>query len=184
MDKQRLILIAAAVVQLALWLVLAGRYKKPTAAPGSIVLQYGWKLRFFGLCIAFTIPMLMIVLFVVTPVRPAAQTVPIGLTLLALGCVGGCILVETQGVYLIVTDAAIVGVSPWRRRREWRWDEIVRVTFSRANRWLIHEGPRQERIRAALFLAGIRELAQAIVRHVSGIKCAPARKVLDRLAGS
>ncbi|GEM_PF-6098876 len=184
MDTQRFILIAAAVVQLALWLVLAGRYKAPSAAPGSIVLQYGWKLRFLGLCIAFAFPMLMIVLFAVTPIRHAAHTVPIGITLLALGCVGGALLVETQGVFLIITDATIVGVSPWRRRREWRWDEIERVTFSRANRWLILHGPRQETIHAALFLVGIRELAQAILRHVSGMKCAPARKVLDRLVAS
>ena len=181
MDTQRLILIAAAVLQLALWLVLAGRYKTPPAAPGSIVLHYGWKLRFFGLCVAFAFPMLMIVLFAVTPVRQAAHTIPIGITLLALGCVGGALLAETQGVYVILTDSAIVGVSPWRRRREWRWDEIERVSFSRLNGWLILHGPRKATIRAPLFLVGIRDLSRAIARHVSGAKCAPARKVLERL---
>ena len=185
MDTQRLILIAAAVVQLALWLVLAGRYKTPTAAPGSIVLQYGWKMRFFGLCIAFVIPMLMIVLFAVTPARHAARTIPIGITLLMLGFVGGALLVETQGVYLILSKTGIAGVSPWRRRHEWRWDEVERVSYSRLNRWLILQGPRQERIRSAFVLVGIRDLAQATLRHVSGMKCAPARTVLDRLtAGS
>lgn len=184
MDTQRLILIAVAVVQLALWLVLAGRYKTPAAAPGTVVLHYGWKVRFLGLCNAFAFPMLLIVLFAVTPGRQATRTVPIGITLLALGCIGGALLVETQGVYLILTEASIASVSPWRRRREWRWDEIERVTYSRLNRWLILHGPRRETIRAAFVLVNFRELAQAILRQVSGVKSAPARKVLDRLAQS
>ena len=72
--------------------------------------------------------------------------------------------------------------SPWRKRREWRWDEIERVSYSRLNRWLILYGPRHETIRAAFALAGIRELAQSILKHVSGMKLAAARTVLDRLA--
>src|SRR5262245_50287538 len=181
MDTQRLILIGLAVVQLALWLVLAGRYKTP-AAPGAVVVHYGWKLRFLGLCNAFAFPMLMIIVLAMTPARHAPRTLPIGITLLALGCAGGALLVETQGVYLILTDATIASVSPWRKRREWRWEEIERVAYSRLNRWLILYGPRHETIRAAFALAGIREMAQAILKHVSGTKLAPARTVLDRLA--
>jgi hypothetical protein len=182
MDTQRLILIGLAVVQLALWLVLAGRYKTPAAAPGAVVVHYGWKLRFLGLCNAFAFPMLMIIVLAMTPARYAPRTLPIGITLLALGCVGGALLAETQGVYLILTDATIAGVSPWRRRREWRWEEIERVTYSQLNRWLILHGPRHETIRAAFAVAGIRELAQAILKHVSGTKLAAARKVVGRLA--
>ena len=181
MDTQRLILVGAAVVQLALWLVLAGRYKTPAAPPGAVVLHYGWKLRFLGLCIAFAIPMLVILLFAVTPMRHTRLALPIGVLLLITGCVGGILLVETQGVYLVVTDGTIAGVSPWRRRREWRWQEIEQVSYSRANRWLILRGPQQQVIRASLFLVNIRDLAQAVLRHVSGMKCAPARHVLDRL---
>src|SRR5262245_3056583 len=184
MDTQRLILIAVAVVQLALWLVLAGRYKTPATAPSAVVLHYGWKLRFFGLCVAFAFPMLIILLFAVTPVRAPTRTVPIGITLLMLGCVGGALLVETQGVYLILTETSIASVSPWRRRREWHWHEIERVTYSRLNRRRILHGPRQETIRAAFVLLGIRELAQAILAHVPGMKCASARKVLDKLVAS
>ncbi len=183
MDTQRLILVGATIVQLALWLVLAGRYQAPAPAPGTVVLNYGWKLRFLGLCIAFAIPMLMILMFAVNPMRHTQRALPFGLTILALGFVGGVLMVETQAVYLVVSDATIVGISPWRRRREWRWDQIERVTFSRLNRWLILHGPRGETIRAALALVGIRDLAQAILRRVSGPKCAPAaRQIVDRLA--
>jgi hypothetical protein len=181
MDPQRLFIVAAAVVQLALWLVFAGRYKRPAAAPGTTVLHYGWKLRLLGLTIAFVIPMLTIVFFATAPGRHASP-LPIGITFLLCGCAGGALLLETQGVHLIVSSESVVSMSPWRRRLEWRWREIERVTWSRAHWSLVLHGPRQETIRASLFLVGIGELARAILRHVSGNKCIPARKMLDRSA--
>lgn len=182
MDTQRFILVTLAVVQLALWLALAGRYRTPVPAQGTIVLRYGWKLRMLGLCIAFAIPMLMILVFVLTPIRHTPLMLPVGITLLALGCVGGILLVETQGVHFIVSDTTLVAVSAWRGRREWRWDEIEKVSFARINRWLILGGPRQESVRASLYLANIGELARALVQHVSGMKLAAARNVIHRLA--
>ena len=184
MDKVRLIFVTAAVVQLTLWLMLAGRYKTPVAPAGGLVLRYGWKLRVLGLCIAFAIPMLLIVVLSITSTISQGPVIRVSVTLLVLGFVGGWLLVETQGVHLIVTDASLVSVSPWRRRREWRWSEIERVEYSPMNRWLLQHGPRQEAIRASLYLVGINDLARAILKHVSGPKCAPARKVLDRLAAN
>ena len=181
MDTQRLILVGAAVVQLALWLVLAGRYKTPAAPAGAVVLHYGWKLRFLGLCVAFAIPMLVILMFAVKPMHHTQLALPFGVLLLSAGFTGGILLMETQGVYVVITDATIVSVSPWRRRREWRWEQIEQVSYSRANRWLILRGPQGQLIRASYYLVNIRELAQAILRHVSGMKCAPARRVLDQL---
>ena len=183
METQRLMLVIAAVVQFSLWLVLSGRYRTPPAAAGTVVLRYGPKLRLLGLCIAFAIPALLVVLLVATPIRYTRNLAPLGVTFLALGFVGGSLLLETQGVRLTVTDLGIISMSPWRRRHEWRWDEIEQVSFSRLNYWLILDGPRQEKIRASLFLVGIRDLARAALQHVSGIKLARARKVLDRLAG-
>ena len=182
MDNVRLIFVAAAVVQLTLWLMLAGRYKTPAAPPGGFVLRYGWKLRLLGLCIAFAIPMLLIVVLSITSSIAQAPVIRMSVTLLVLGFVGGWLLVETQGVHVIVTDATLASVSPWRRRREWRWSEIERIEYSTLNRWLVLRGPRQEAIRASLSLVGIDDLARAILKQVAGPKYAPARKVLDRLS--
>ena len=181
MDTQRLILVGAAVVQLALWLVLAGRNRTPPASPGTVVLHYGWKLRLLGLCVAFAIPMLIILLLAATT-RQTGQVLPIGVLLLLAGFAGGILLVETQGLYVVVTESGILGISPWRPRREWRWDQIEQVSYSRANRWLTLRGPQQQVIRASFYLVNIRELAQAVLRHVAGSRCTPARQVLDRLA--
>ncbi len=181
MEPQRLLLVAAAVVQLALWLVFAGRYKLPAAGPGAAVLHYGWKLRLLGLTIAFAIPLLTILFFVKMP-DLRTSPLPIGITFLVCGFAGGMLLMETQGVHIIVSNEAVVSMSPWRRRREWRWHEIEQVTFSRLHSSLVLRGPRQDTIRASLFLVGIGDLARAILRHVSGNKCAAARKTLDRLA--
>jgi hypothetical protein len=170
-------------VQLALWLVLAGRNKTPPASPGTVVLHYGWKLRFLGLCIAFAIPMLIILLLAAS-MRQTGQVVPIGVLLLLAGLAGGVLLVETQGLYVVVTESGILGISPWRGRREWRWDQIEQVSYSRVNRWLIVRGPQHQVIRASFYLVNIRDLAQAVLRHVSGPKCTPARQLLDRLAAS
>ena len=76
METQRILLVAAAVVELALWLVIAGRYKTPHAPDGAVVLRYGRKLRMLGLCIAFAVPILTIVLFAAPP--PLSRTRPIG----------------------------------------------------------------------------------------------------------
>ena len=188
MDTQRLIVVAAAVVQLALWLVLAGRYKTPTSAPGNIVLHYGWKVRFLGLCTAFATPMAMIMLSVVTYLRHTPQLLALDLTILASGFIGGALLIETQGAHLIVTETTLISVSPWRRRRAWRWNEIEKVTCSFVSRWvnywLVLHGPQRQVIHASLLLVGIRDLAQTLLRHVPVVKCAPARNVLDRLAGA
>ena len=181
MDPQRLFFVAAAVVQFALWLVFAGRYKTPASMPSVTVLRYGGGLRLFSLAVAFAVPTWTIVFFAMAPGQRASP-VPIGITFLVCGFVVGILMMETQGAYLIVADNTITSLSPWRRRREWRWHEIEQVTFSRLHWSLELHGPRQEVVRASLFLVGIGDLARAILRHVSGIKCAPARKLLDRLA--
>ncbi len=182
MDTQRLVLVIAAVVQFALWLVVCGRYHAPVAAPGTAVLRYGPKLRVLGLCIAFAIPALLVLLLVATPVRSLRNLIPLGGTFLTLGFVGGSLLLETQAVYLLVSDSGLVSFSPWRRRREWRWEEIEQVSFSRLNYWLILDGPRREKIRVSLLLCGSGDFARALLRHVSGMKLARARKVLERRA--
>lgn len=182
MDTQRLILVGAAVVQLTLWIMLAGRYRAPAAAPDSVVLRYGWKLRLLGLCIAFGIPMCLIVVLSTTAALTAKPVLPLSITLLTLGFVGGGLLVETQGVHLVIAETTLVGVSPWRRRREWRWHEIERVTYSRFNQSLVLYGPRQERLQASFSLIGIGELAQTLLRRVAGPKItAPTHAVLQRL---
>jgi hypothetical protein len=181
MDPQRLFFVAAAVAQFALWLVFAGRYKPPAPTAGSTVLRYGGALRLFSLAFAFAVPVGTVVIFAVVRGNDASP-IPLGITLLVCGFVVGILMMETQGVFMIVADDKIISLSPWRRRREWRWHEIEQVTFSRLHWSLELHGPRQETIRASLFLVGIGDLARAILRRVSGIKCAPARKRLDRLA--
>src|SRR5438874_8113294 len=102
MDKQRLIIVAAAVVQLALGLVFAGRYKMPTAPAGAMVLRYGWQLRAFALCLAFAIPLWTIIFFATLRLLSDASLLPIGICFLLCGCAGSVLLLETQGVYFIV----------------------------------------------------------------------------------
>jgi hypothetical protein len=168
MEAARTLFVIAALIELVLWAIVA---LKPAPEPaGKAVLRYGRKLRWFGLAVAFLIPMLLIAFVLLIPAPPLGRSV----TLLVLGLIGGVLLLETQKTRIAVTDAGVVGYSPWRRLRDFAWSDIQGVTYSVVDHCLILHGTGRRTIRASLFLVNIGDLTRAIKEKLPADRYASA----------
>jgi hypothetical protein len=110
---------------------------------------------------------------------PDPRLALLGANLLILGVIGGVVLLETQKTRIAITDAGVVGRSPWRRTRELSWSEIRSVTYSAVDHCLILHGSGRRKIRASLFLVNIGELTRAIKEKVPADRYASAIRRLQ-----
>jgi hypothetical protein len=169
MDAARTWFVIAALIELVLWAIVALR---PVPEPAGKVLRYGRKMRWFGLAAAFLIPMLLITMMLASPQTGWLKL--FGANLLVMGLIAGVPLLETQKTRIAVTDAGVVGYSPWRRPRDFAWSDIQGVTYSVVDHCLILHGTGRRTIRASLFLVNIGELTRAIKEKVPADRYASA----------
>src|SRR5688572_15823259 len=100
MDAARTWFIIIGVVELLLWALAALR---PVAVPAAgALLQYGSKLRWFGLAVAFVIPTILIAAMLIIPFPQTGRLMLLGANLAVLGLVGGVLLLETQRTRIVV----------------------------------------------------------------------------------
>ena len=177
MDAAQTWFIIIGVVELLVWALAALR---PVAMPtAGAVLQYGSKLRWFGLGVAFACPTVLIATMLIRPFPGIGWILLVGSNLAVLGLVGGVLLLETQRTRVIVNDQGVVGVSPWRRTHSFAWSEIHAVTYAPVDHCLILHGNGGRRIRVSLYLNNIQELTQAIKQKLSADRYASAVKRLQ-----
>ena len=140
-----------------------------------MVLRYSWFLRTFGFAIGILVPAFFIL---VVPVRTAAE-VALEFILLAVSILfGGYYFIESMALRITVTQEGINSISPWRKPRFIRWNDIQEIVFSKANGLIIVIGPVGEKIRVSLFLIGIRDFLQEIETRVPASRCDKASELL------
>ena len=64
------------------------------------------------------------------------------------------LLLELFVARLIVSDERITSVSPWRRERTFRWDEIESIRYSKLSQAYVIIGPGKKKIYASEYLNG------------------------------
>jgi hypothetical protein len=174
--------IVAAVLGFFAWAIASAR--KPAKVDpdtGATVLHYSWVLRGLGLVAAFFMPLLIAVLLFVIPIRnPTDPLIAAGLAGFFI-LLGFPLLLETMCVRVDVSEESIRKTSPWHRRRELFWDEIEEVKYSQALSAFVFIGPRRRKIRVPLLIAGVRELAEAVRRHLDRDRYADAERGFDML---
>jgi hypothetical protein len=182
MEEARLIFLVLAAGMFAVWLVVALRRRKLPPAVNVIgALHYGRWLRLFGLIVALSIPGLMA--YVVWYFRwvDISHLIIAGVSLFAMSVLGGVLLLEAERVRLLITDKGLIGISPWRRKREVLWQEVDSVTYSPLNRWFVITGPGRRKIRASRSLVGIENLLKAVKANVPPPRYAPVQRYLETL---
>jgi hypothetical protein len=174
--------IVAAVLGFFAWAVASARKPaKVDPVTGATVLHYSWVLRGLGLVASFAMPLLISVLLFVIPIRnPTDPFIAAGLAGFFI-LLGFPLLLETMCVRVDVSEDGIRKASPWHRARELHWDEIEEVTHSQAWGAFIFLGPRRQRIRVSLLIAGVRELVEAMRRHLDRDRYAEAERGFDTL---
>lgn len=178
-----MVVIAAAIVLCVGWIGLAAvRQPRLTPAPDDVILRYGFTLRCLGLLSALAAPLCMILLMVLAPIPRARDVYLAGGILFGLGCIGGILLLEIEGVRIACNAQRVLSISPWRKERAWRWEEIEQVTFSRLNRWLVLKGPGGKKVRASIYLLRIQDLVQAVKQHIPDKKREQAKAYLENPA--
>jgi hypothetical protein len=176
MDAAQTWFVIIGVAELLLWALAALRPVRIPAA--GTVLQYGAKLRWFGLAVALLIPTILIAAMLLIPFPHTGRLVLLGVNLAVLGLVGGVLLLETQRSRIVVNDSGVVGVSPWRRTHSFSWSEIHAVTYTPLDHCLILHATGGRRIRASLYLRGIEELTRSIKHKLPADRYASAVKRL------
>ena len=169
MPTLQYLFLAVAVALFLFWNLTALVPRRAVKAGNVIaVLRYGRALRLFALTVALAIPTLLAILMLRTPWVDPQRLLLAGGTLTVLSLLGGALLLEVERVVITVTDDGLIGDSPWRRRRELRWPEIERITYSGVNRWYAVVGRDGRTIRASAFLVGLPTLLQALQERVPG----------------
>jgi hypothetical protein len=169
MDVLRFIFVVPAVGLFVFWLAAAMASHRPPADVKIIAeLRYSRGIRLFALLLVLIIAGLMIFVIWFLPWLPSRQPylIAAGCTFLGLNLLGGLLLLETARVRLYLTEDALIGDSPWRRRRTIRWQEVENVTYSPLNRWFTVIGPGGRAIRASRSLAGLSDLLEMLKTRV------------------
>lgn len=164
METAQILFLTAALALALFWIgvALTGRRRASTRMMVAAELHYGRFLRLFALVTALCV--VTLTGYVVSEVRwrSLEQLCAAAGAFLALSGLGGLLLLETEKTRLYLTEDALIGESPWRRRRVIRWDEVQRVRYSGINRWFIIEGPAGQTIRVSRYLVGLPQLLAAL----------------------
>ncbi len=146
------------------WLgVVRLRPAKIEAANIVAELKYGRVLRITSMCLALTPPTLLCILVWRLNWRDQQMLILAGSSLLSLGFIPGVLLIEVARTRVILTQDAVVRVSPWRATSTLARSAIKSVRFSSINRTydLLGDGPV---MRVSRMLDGVQrfiELAKA-----------------------
>jgi hypothetical protein len=168
MQTLRVMFLVPAVGLFVLWLAAALASHKRPAADIRAELRYGVGLRLFALLVALAITGLMIYVVWFLPWRPGEEQhlAIAGASFLGMSLLGGLLLLETARVRLYITEDALIGDSPWRRRRTIRWAEVEHVSYSALNRWFAIVGPGGRAIRASRSLVALSALLEMVKARV------------------
>jgi len=181
MEGTQIVFLALAGGLVMLWLAVALTRRRPPATPGILAeLHYGRFLRLFALVIALIIPALMAYVVWFLPWIGPEHLVIAGGAFSCMSVLGGLLLLETEKVRLYVAGDRLVGLSPWRRRREIAWHDVQDVSYSRLNRWFVITGPGGRRIRASRSLVGLPVLLAAIREKVPADRWKEVRGLLEQ----
>ena len=169
MHPLQILFLSLAVALFLFWTAVALVPRRAVKAGNVLAeLRYGRTLRLFALVVALAIPTLTAVLMWVTAWHGTQRLLLAGVSLTGLSLLGGALLLEVERVVLTITADGLIGDSPWRRRREIRWSEIARVTYSSLNRWYAITDSAGRTIRASAYLVGLPVLLHALRERVPG----------------
>jgi hypothetical protein len=87
-------------------------------------------------------------------------------------------------VRVIVSPESLISISPWTGRREFRWEEIKRVSCSQINSWYVITGPGATKIRASSYMRGFDEFKNELRTRVSRERWFDAQSEYVSIGGS
>lgn len=146
----------------------AGFSRAAVEADGTRLLRYSAVLRTFGGIGGVLLLGLAVWVLSVLPTLEEPLGIKVFLCLVAAGLafLGVYGAVEFPWVRLSIDESGLVSYTPWRGLRRMAWSEVEDVRFSGSAQWFVIEGAGGQRIRAHLYLVGVRDLYDALVAHV------------------
>lgn len=176
MSSERALVAAGGGALILCWLFLATRGGRLAAGQGAVVVRYRPFLRIFAWLVALGIPTLAIALMVRAPVRERADPWWAGALMLALGLLGGLLLLETERTEIVLSEDGIRGTNAWRGERHIAWGQVAEVSFSALNRWFVFRSLQGETIRVSLFMGDMPRFVAQIKKHLPADKYAKATR--------
>jgi len=137
---------------IALGIQAAARRALPESRDGLVVLRYP---RALNILVG-----LLFVLFFFATVHNAiygskVDSYAIALLVpLVLSVAGGYLFVETSWVSVLLSDATLQHISPWRCDRMVAWGDVVGVSYSSVNNWYLLYTRSQGIVRISIMLRG------------------------------
>ena len=177
---------AAAIVLAIQWMIAAARRARPAAdsATGNHIYTYVWYVKVLSILM---LPMTTLGGYFFVKEVNANPPKLYGIILIGTPfflfvfmTIYG--LLEVFLTRLIVSDQSIISYSPWRGRREFRYDEIESVSYS-ANAGHTLKGPDGKKIDASVYLAGSGYLNEELRRRVPKERWIASGKVLLSISG-
>lgn len=172
-------LIVIAVAGLLQYLAMAGLRSKATidSATGEYIFSYVRGLKVLAL-ISLVLPVLWGSLSLYFYRTEKANYLVWLITGLIFAGMSGYALLESFVARLVVSDELITSVSPWRRERTLRWDEIESIQYSKVSQSFVIRGPDQQKIYAPEYLSGMVTLCAEFRKRIPPEKWKPRK---DRL---
>lgn len=75
------------------------------------------------------------------------------------------LLLEVNVVRVEFDESSIYTFSPWRKKREIPWNDVVKHWFSETNQWHVFETRNRGKIRLGVFLQGIETFREHARQH-------------------
>ena len=170
-------LISVSVLIMLLVFYTAARRAKPIpTTDGGYLLQYAAVIKgFVAILILIVIGGMGFALLNI-PIRRDSDIYAMGM-MSAMALLGVIYLsIEYFTVRVWVGPNGIIGTSGWRGKREYRWDEIKRITYSPSSMLFLINSPGKPSLRVSAMLSGMDTFSQFCAKYLPAEVWAEAQR--------
>lgn len=152
------------------------RAKPIKTTDGGYLLQYSHAIKTFGIGFILLAVGFLIFLFVKEPIQDNGDFIAAAIIFILFTSIVLYFYIEIFTVKIWVSPLGIKGTSGWRGQREYQWQEIEKITYSRVFMWFKVSARNKRPLRVSALISGVDQFQDFFKENVPKLVWVSAQK--------